>query len=61
MVDKQLLSVPEVGHVLGVSARTVYRLVASGQLVIRKVRGCSRIGWCDVKAYLERLSGRGRA
>lgn len=53
---ERLLTVKEVGDVIGVSVRTVYRMIADGQLLPPvKVRGCSRIPSAELVSYLKRL------
>lgn len=51
----RLLTYGEVGHLLGVSARTVQRLVEDGDLSAVRVRGLARVRVEDVDAYLDRL------
>ncbi len=43
---------------LGVSVRTVYRLVAEGQLPLVHVRSCSCLKEADLIAYIERQQGK---
>lgn len=60
VVANQLLRVPQVAQVLSVSVRTVYRMIAEGELPRPvKVRGCSCLRAEDVASYVERLN-RGR-
>lgn len=49
------LRIPEVAKRLGVSDRTVKRLLAAGHLTRVKVRGCTCITLSDLRAYMERV------
>jgi excisionase family DNA binding protein len=51
---KEWMTIPEVARYLAVGVRTVYRMVAEGELQLVKMRRCSRIAGCDVLAYVER-------
>lgn len=52
----RLISLQGAARILGVSVRTVYRLIDEGVLSRPvKVRGCSRLPLAAVNAYLERL------
>jgi excisionase family DNA binding protein len=56
----RLLRVRQVAEQLGVSVRTVWRIVADGELPQPvKVRGCSCWPEAVVQQYLERLNGMG--
>lgn len=48
------LTVQEVAEWLNLSPRTVYRLLADGQLVGLKIRSCLRIPETSVLDYLDR-------
>lgn len=53
---EQLLSVDDVARVLSVSRRSVYRLVARGEISGPvQVGKCSRFPASEVQAYVERL------
>jgi excisionase family DNA binding protein len=52
-----LLRIKAVAARLGVSPRTVYRLVAEGQLKILHVRGCACIEERGVQDFIERSKG----
>lgn len=49
----KLLTVPQVADRLAVSTRTVYRMVAEGQLETVKVRGCTRIVQDSVARFVD--------
>lgn len=50
---KDALRVSEVADRLGVSARLVWRMVASGEIkAIRIGAGATRVRTCDLEAYL---------
>ena len=40
---------------LGVSIRTLYRIIAEGGLVFVHIRGCSCLKLCDLIAYVARI------
>jgi len=52
-VPKLLVSISEAAHLLGVSSRTVFLLLASGDLVRRKVRRRTLILRNDVIRFAE--------
>jgi excisionase family DNA binding protein len=54
LTSKLLLSVPEAAAVLGLSTRTVYLLLASGELTRRKVRRRTVIHRDDVIRFAAR-------
>ena len=54
----RLLNIHEVARYLGVSIRTVYRLVSSGELRAFKVGAVWRFSQQDLDAMLERLASR---
>jgi len=56
LTSKLLLSVPEVAELLGVSSRTVFLLLASGDLARRKVRRRTMIHRDDVWRFATRGS-----
>jgi len=39
---------------LGVSVRTVYRIIAEGGLALVRIRGCSCLKEADLTAYVEK-------
>lgn len=53
-MTNRLLTIGQVASRLRVSDRTIYRLIASGELRIVKVRGATRIHPAQVSAYLRR-------
>jgi excisionase family DNA binding protein len=54
-VEDRLMKVGEVAYVLGISIRSVWRLIASGEFPNRvKMRRCVRLPGTDVRAYVER-------
>lgn len=60
--DFQLLKVDEVAGRLGVSVRTVWRLVSKGELPKPcKIRGCTRFALSDVVAFADRARQTGAA
>ena len=54
--DDRLMNLYEVARYLGVSAKTVYRLVARGELKAYRVGALWRFRRDDVDAMLERLA-----
>jgi len=46
-----LLTTKQVSEALGVSERTVFSLIASGELPSVKVRGCRRVFSDDLRAF----------
>jgi len=46
---------------LGVSVRTVYRVIAEGGLTLVRIRGCACIAEHDLAKYIEQNSQRKRA
>jgi excisionase family DNA binding protein len=53
---ERLMSIPEVAGVLGVSVRTVYRLIAEQELPAPvRVRALVRMPATDLRAYLARV------
>jgi len=53
---KRYLRIDEVAQYLGISRRTVYRLIEEQKLEAVKIRGCSRVRWDDLQrfeAYLD--------
>ena len=53
---KRYLRIDEVAQYLGVSRRTVYRLIEEGTLTAVKIRGCSRVRWEELIHYEQALS-----
>jgi excisionase family DNA binding protein len=51
----RLLTVKEAARYLGVSARTIYRMVGDGQLRTLKIRGCTRLRQSTVTALVDDL------
>jgi excisionase family DNA binding protein len=43
---------------LGVSVRTVYRIIAEGGLALVRIRGCSCLKEADLTAYVEKSKQR---
>jgi excisionase family DNA binding protein len=54
---KTLLSADEVARVLGVSRKTVYKLVRQGEIASLRVGGLLRFNEADLRAYLCRVRG----
>ncbi len=42
-IPDRLVTVKYAAEYLGVSVRTVWRIIADGQLEVRRVRGCTRL------------------
>ena len=49
-----LLSIQSVAEVLGISTKTVRRLIAGGDLAVHRIGGSLRISEEDLRAYLSR-------
>jgi len=47
-----LRTIPETAEILNVSARTVRRLIADGELPAHRIRGLVRISDADIAAFL---------
>jgi excisionase family DNA binding protein len=47
-----LVKVADAAKILGVSPRTVWRMIADGQLTVRRVRSCTRLSLAQVSSYL---------
>ena len=61
-MEEQLLTRPEVAHLLRVSTMQVYRLTEQGELpVIRRGRRYTRYKKSDIEAFLDRYTFGGRA
>lgn len=50
-VHKRYLRIDEVAQYLGISRRTVYRLIEEEKLEAVKIRGCSRVRWDDLQRF----------
>lgn len=50
--DIQFFTIAEVAEMLGVCTRTVWRWIATGELVAHRFRGCVRIAEADLRAFL---------
>ena len=48
-----LVKVTEAARMLGVSSRTVWRMIADGQLTVRRVRSCTRLSLAQVTSFLQ--------
>lgn len=59
--DIKLISVPDAAGILGVSARTVARLIADGQLQIVKVGRLTRIRVVEVEEFIASSTMKARA
>ena len=53
---KRYLRIDEVAQYLGISRRTVYRLIEEEKLDAVKIRGCSRVRWEDLHRFEETLN-----
>jgi excisionase family DNA binding protein len=47
-----LVKVSEAARMLGVSSRTVWRMIADGELTVCRVRSCTRLSLAQVSSYL---------
>ena len=47
------ISVKDAAVMLGVSPRTIWRMIADGQLTAVRVRGCTRLFSSQVMSYLQ--------
>jgi excisionase family DNA binding protein len=56
MVDRLLVTKAEAAERLGISVRTIERLVATGQLPIVHVERAARLRVSDLKAYVQDLT-----
>ena len=56
-ISDRLLKKSEVAEILSTSLRTVERLVSSGKLKPRKIRGCVRFLLSDVLAMMGGVQG----
>lgn len=54
VIPKKLLSVQETAQMLGLSSRTLYRMVCDGELPCIKVGKSVRYDPSDVQAYIDR-------
>ena len=57
MVLDPLMSVAEVASLLGVSRKTVYRLIADGEFRVTQVRSQKRVSPNDISQYIARATG----
>ena len=48
-----LVKVTDAARMLGVSSRTVWRMIADGQLTVCRVRSCTRLSLTQVSSYLQ--------
>ena len=58
---RKAISVKAAAELLGVSVRTVWRMIADGQLHVVRVRCCTRLAVAEVLEYLEQSKQRGCA
>jgi excisionase family DNA binding protein len=59
--EKKAVTVEAAADLLGVSVRTVWRMIADGQLHAIRVRRCTRLAVAEVLGYLEQAKQRGCA
>lgn len=52
ITNDALVKVADAARMLGVSSRTVWRMIADGQLTARRVRSCTRLSLAQVSSYL---------
>lgn len=57
MPDRLSVRVKEAARLLNVSVRTLYRMIAAGELQLRKLRGRSVVRVADLKGVLNRDRG----
>lgn len=55
--NQRLIRLRAAAEMLGVSLRTLYRIVADGQLRIVRVRGCACIASTQLEQYMRQLVG----
>jgi len=53
-LDPKLVCMKVAALRLGVSVRTLYRIIAEGGLLLVHIRGCSRLKDADLIAYIEK-------
>jgi excisionase family DNA binding protein len=58
---RKAVTVKAAAELLGVSVRTVWRMIADGQLHAVRVRRCTRLAVAEVLGYLEQSKQRGCA
>ncbi len=58
---KKVITVRAAANLLGVSVRTVWRMIADGQLHAIRVRRCTRLALAEVLRYLDQGEQRGYA
>lgn len=56
-----LIRVKQAASMLCVSRRTVWRMIAAGQLRAVRVRGCTRVLMTEVQRYLKPVKAKGSA
>ena len=57
VTERLLVTKAEAAELLGVSVRTVERLIAHGQLPLLHIERASRLRLADVEAYVNSLAG----
>ena len=48
-----LVKVTDAARMLGVSSRTIWRMIADGQLSVCRVRSCTRLSLAQVSGYFQ--------
>ena len=56
--DSNLIRIKVAAGRLGVSVRTLYRIIAEGGLALFRIRGCSCLKEADLVAYIEKSKQR---
>jgi excisionase family DNA binding protein len=59
-VSRLLLTKPEAAEQLGVSLRTIERLISAGRLPLVHVEGAARVRVADLEAYVQGLDADAR-
>ncbi len=54
--EQLLVTIPTAAKMLSISTRSIYNIIARGQLPLRHVGRASRVSLADLRAYAESLS-----
>lgn len=55
---KRLLRVAEAADAMNITSRTLYRMLAAGEIPALKIRGCLRLDAVDIERYILRQKER---